>query len=86
MFIRTKAELIILREEALADLVEYAGGNTHLALMLNCPVPTVNSWVARGCISKRGLDWVISHPKLKDIFTAERLRPDLYAKSLRTDK
>lgn len=77
MFPYTKDQLAILKRKALNDLVEYCGGATHLAKMLGKPLPTVNSWIKRGMISRDGVESVMSHPNLKSRFTKEQLRPDL---------
>ncbi len=77
MFPYTLDQLKAMRKAALEELIEYAGGRTHLAKMLSKPLPTINSWVDRGLISKDGANLVARHPALFKEFPVSRLRPDL---------
>lgn len=78
MLIYTRKELEQLHKAALDSLIEHAGGQTHLAKMLNYNINTVKGWISRGRISKEGADKVNEHPTLKEKFKAEDLRPELY--------
>lgn len=73
----TKNELAEVQKTKLEELVEHAGGANHLAFMLNLPVPTTQSYVARGRISKEGAILVEEHPTLGEYFKAKDLRPDI---------
>ena len=73
----TKEQLKEVHRQAVMDLVNFAGGRTHLAKMLNKPLPTINSWVDRGVISKQGVKAVCDNSALKDEFPVSRLRPEL---------
>ena len=77
MFLYTKDQLKAMQKRALEDLVGYAGGRAHLARMLNKPLPTINSWIKRGMVSKEGADDIASHPTFIKDFPVSRLRPDL---------
>lgn len=77
MFPYTLTQLKLMRKTALEELVGYAGGRSHLAKMLNLPLPTINSWLDRGLISKGGAELVAKHPALAEDFPMSRLRPDL---------
>lgn len=77
MFLYTKDQLKAMRKLAIEDLVEYAGGRTHLSRMLNKPLPTINSWIKRGMVSRKGAKEVSLHPTFKKDFPVSRLRPDL---------
>lgn len=77
MFPYTLDQLKALRKAALEELIEFAGGRSHLAKMLDRPLPTINSWVDRGMISKGGAEDVGKHPALAKDFPMSRLRPDL---------
>ncbi len=74
----TKDQLKAMRKEALADLVNFAGGRLHLSKMLEVPPSTVNSWVDRGMISRHGLLKIEKNEIIAERFTKEYLRPDLY--------
>jgi len=73
----TKNQLKEVHEKAILDLVEFAGGRVHLARMLNKPLPTINSWIDRGVISKEGAKLVSKNNALKLEFPISRLRPEL---------
>lgn len=77
MFPYTLDQLKTMRKAALDELIEFAGGPTHLAKMLDKPLPTINSWLKRGMISKGGAISVGLHPALAKDFPMSRLRPDL---------
>lgn len=64
-----------------AELVKHAGGNVHIARMLQVNINTVNAWGARKRISKEGAKLVGNHKGLSRKFTAEYLRPDLALKA-----
>ena len=84
MFKHTKSELAALKRFALLELIDAAGGRTHLVRMLGVNLNTVNSWVDRGAISRAGAEKVIEHQERYDSFngefTMEKLRPDLATK------
>ena len=77
MFFYTKAQVKTLQKKALGELVEYAGGRSHLAKMLDIPLSTINSWIDRGMISVRGSNRASDNPTLSADFPKSRLRPDL---------
>lgn len=71
-----------LCEKALKKLVNYAGGQTHLARMLSYgdaefTNAMVHNWLVRGCISKRGVIAVYGHKELRALFSPTQLRPDI---------
>jgi len=76
MFLYTKAELKVMRQQALTDLLDHAGGRTHLARMLGKPVNTVNSWMDRRSVSIEGAKLIARHPTLAKEFPLRRIRPD----------
>lgn len=63
--------------EAMKELVDAAGSNAQLARMLGVPTSTVNSWVERGRISKKGAELVQTNVHLKHSFPISKLRPEL---------
>jgi DNA-directed RNA polymerase specialized sigma24 family protein len=73
----TKAQLRARHKEVLDELVLYAGGRAHLSKMLGIPLSTINSWIDRGMISKRGVERVLENKALKADFPKSRLRPEL---------
>lgn len=73
----TKEQLREVHRQAVLDLVKFAGGRVHLARMLNKPLPTINSWIDRGVISKQGAQAVSENSALKQEFPMSRLRPEL---------
>lgn len=77
MFEYTKEELIALHVARLTELIETAGGASHLAKMLNIPVTTIQGWCRRGRISENGVHLVSLNGGLKGRFSKEYLRPDL---------
>lgn len=77
MFEYTKSQLNQKHRCALEELLEYAGGGVALARMIDVPLSTVTSWVARGRISKKGAIDVGSHPVLGKEFTITALRPEM---------
>ena len=79
MFLHTKRELAEMQKKSLVQLIDYAGGRSHLARMLGKPLNTVNSWMRRGKISRDGLKSLEHHPNLSRVFTRKMLRPDLKA-------
>lgn len=79
----TKEELAETWARALDELIEEAGGAGHLAVMLNIPCAYVRQWVHRGKISLKHAKIVEEHPRLGQVFTAERLRPELGAPAVR---
>lgn len=73
----TKDQLKEVHRQAVLDLVKFAGGRVHLARMLQKPLPTINSWIDRGVISKQGAELVCKNNALKNEFPMSRLRPEL---------
>lgn len=71
----TKDEVESIRRERLLELIEYAGGMPHLALMINEDVHKIQSWRRKGHITPKGVVSVENNPKLRDAgFTTEYLR------------
>lgn len=77
MFLYTKDQLKAMQKQALEDLVEFAGGRAHLARMLGKPLPTINSWIKRGMVSKEGAEEIAQHTAFSEKFPVSVLRPDL---------
>jgi len=73
----TKKELEEVFKVRLEELVSFAGSYIYLAKMLNIPTSTVQGWVTRGRISKRGALLVDKHKDLTKSFSSKYLRPDL---------
>lgn len=73
----TKEGLAKLHKERLDELVVVATSYHYLAKMLGVPASTVQGWLLRGRISKRGAKLVERNAVLKGCFTAKYLRPDL---------
>ena len=76
MLLYTKAQLKVQHEQALQELVDYAGGRAHLAKMLSITLPTVNSWIDRGRISVHGAKTVSKNSALSEKFPMSILRPE----------
>ena len=77
MYPHTLDDLKKMQQQALDDLVAYVGGPTHLAKMLDRPLPTINGWIKRGRISKAGANDVQNHPTLRRRFPISNFRPEL---------
>jgi len=76
MITYTVAHIKELQEEALKQLIEEAGSGAHLAKMIGVPASTVQGWVNRGRISKRGACRVQYNAHLCNKFPTEKLRPE----------
>jgi transposase len=76
MITYTVARINELQREALKELIEEAGSGAHLAKMIGVPASTVQGWVNRGRISKRGAIKVQRNSHLCNSFPVEKLRPD----------
>lgn len=59
------------------ELLDEAGGYTHLAMMLDISPQNTFAWYNRNRISKTGAKLVGGHPTLNKKFSAHYLRPDL---------
>ena len=70
-------ELLQVEKEQLERLVDDVGGISHLSKMLNVHYTTVQGWVERGRISKKGAKMVEDHMSLGEHYKAIELRPDL---------
>lgn len=70
------AVLAAQQEQALTDLVDYAGSKSHLARMLGVAPSTVGNWVERGRISMEGAHLVQNNKYLREHFPVNRLRPE----------
>lgn len=73
----TKAELKEKQLVGLNMLIDFTGGQSHLAKMIGVSPSTIGGWIKRGRISKRGVDIVMSNPRLNSKFNKKTLRPDL---------
>ena len=73
----TLDELKEIQTSTLKSLLCCAGSVAHLSRMLNVPRMTVEGWVSRGRISKKGAQLVEDHETLGQHFKAVQLRPDL---------
>lgn len=78
MFAMTRDELVNNNSVALNELIETAGGATHLAKMLGENIMVVKGWVDRDQISPKGAEKVEKHPTLGKKFKAVDLRPDKF--------
>ena len=76
MITQTLTEIRALQQQALKELIEEAGSNIHLARMIEVPISTVNSWVSRGRISRRGAQLVQDNSRFSDKFPISKLRPE----------
>ena len=61
----------------LKELIDFAGGVPHLALMLDVNQITIHAWRRRGRISKKGAISVENNDAFNGKFTARDLRPEL---------
>lgn len=68
--------LVAQHEQAILDLVEYAGSKTHLAKMIGVAPGTVANWVGHGRISMEGAHLVQNNEYLREHFPVSRLRPE----------
>ena len=77
MLTLTLPELERVQSDAVDALVDMAGNDAHLALMLGINIMTVRGWTFRRRVSKKGALTVEQHPILGKHFTALDLRPDI---------
>lgn len=66
------------QKESLDNVLKAAGGSpAYLAKMLGLPLSTVQGWIKRGRISKKGAELVSKNKVLKEHFKPNDIRPDL---------
>lgn len=73
----TLKQLKTIRYNKLLELINIAGGPTHLGKMLYMDYSVIRGWIKRECISKKGAYRVEKHFELGKHFKAIELRPDL---------
>lgn len=64
-----------MEQQALDELIEWCGGQSETARLLNRTPQAVSCWVAAGRISKKSA--VEAERQTKGVFTAKQLRPTI---------
>jgi len=77
MFPYTSKQLRKMQKKAFQELLDEAGGATHLAKMLGVNPSMVKNWVTVNRISRHGVKLVQEHDHLGKLFPVKRLRPEL---------
>lgn len=73
----TKNELKKVNTYMLNRLIKFAGGLSHLSRMIDTPITTLQGWVRRGAVSKKGAVLISFNNSLNKVYTPKFLRPDL---------
>ncbi len=77
MLMFNKEQLKTYHSDVLNELLEDVGGKKNLSKLINKSIPTINSWIYHGRISKQGAKDIENNLRIKEKFSAEYLRPDL---------